>query len=74
MYWGFDKWLITYGREIIVSKTLNKSLHSVLARWIAKDDTSNNHGLEAGTDEVESIDGSNDDEEGGFFWIRETTH
>jgi hypothetical protein len=67
LYRGFDKWLITYGREIIVSKTLSKSLHLVLARWIAKDDTNNNHGLEAGTDEVESIDGSNDDEEDGYF-------
>ena len=39
----------------------------MLARWIAKDDTNNNHGLEAGTDEVESIDGSNDNEEDGYF-------
>ncbi len=67
LYWGFDKWLHTYGREIIVSKTSSKSLHLVLARWIAKDDTNNNHGLEAGTDEVESIDGSDDDEVDGYF-------
>jgi hypothetical protein len=39
----------------------------VLARWIAKDDTNNNQGLESGTDEVESIDGSDDDEEDGYF-------
>jgi hypothetical protein len=39
----------------------------LLARWIAKDDTNNNHGLKAGTDEVESIDGSDDDEEDGYF-------
>ncbi len=39
----------------------------MLARWIAKDDTNNNQGLEAGTDKVESIDGSDDDEEDGYF-------
>ncbi len=59
--------LHTYWREIIVSKTLSKSLHLVLARWIAKDDTNNNQGLEAGTDEVESIDGSDNDEKDGYF-------
>ena len=67
LYRGFDKWLHTYGREIIVSKTSSKSLHLVLARWIAKDNTNNYQGLEAGTDEVESIDGSDDDEEDGYF-------
>jgi hypothetical protein len=67
LYRGFDKWLHTYGHEIIVSKTLSKSLHLVLARWIAKDNTNNNQGLEAGTDKVESIDGSDDDEEDGYF-------
>jgi hypothetical protein len=67
LYRGFDKWLHTYGREIIVSKTSSKSLHLVLARWIAKDNTNNTHGLEAETDKVESIDGSNDDEEDGYF-------
>ena len=61
LYRGFDNWLHTYGCEIIVSKTSSKSLHLVLARWIAKDDTKYNQGLETGTDEVESIDGSNDD-------------
>ena len=66
LYRGFDKWLHTYGRGIIVSKTLSKSLHSVLARFITTDDKNNNHGLEAaGTDGVESIDGSDDDEENG---------
>ncbi len=39
----------------------------MLARWIAKDDTNNNHGLEAGTDELESIHGSDDDEEDRYF-------
>ncbi len=39
----------------------------MLARWIAKDDTNNNQGLEAGTAEVESIDGKDDDEEDGYF-------
>ncbi len=39
----------------------------VLARWIAKDDTKYNQGLETGTDEVESIDGSDDDEKDGYF-------
>ena len=67
LYRGFDKWLHTYGREIIVSKTSSKSLHSVLARYITKDDTNNNRGVEAGTDGVESIDGSEDDEEDGYF-------
>jgi hypothetical protein len=66
LYRGFDKWLNTYGREIIVSKTLSKSLYSVLARWIAKDDENNNNGLE-GTEEVESINGSDDNEEEGYF-------
>jgi hypothetical protein len=66
LYRGFDKWLNTYGREIIVSKTSSKSLHSVLARWIAKEDENNNNGLE-GTEEVGSINGSDDDEEEGYF-------
>ena len=39
----------------------------MLARWIAKDNTNNNQGLEAGTDKVESIDGSDNDEEDGYF-------
>ena len=67
LYGGFDKWLHTYGREIIVSKTSSKSLQSVLARYITKDDTNNNRGVEAGTDGVESINGSEDDEEDGYF-------
>ncbi len=71
LYRGFDKWLNTYGHEIIVSKTLSKSLHSVLARWIAKEDENNNNGLE-GTEEVGSINGSNDDEEEG--WKQHTEH
>jgi hypothetical protein len=67
LYWEFDKWLHTYGRGIIVSKTSSKSLHSVLARYITKNDTNNNQGLEAGTDGVESINGSDDDEADGYF-------
>ena len=39
----------------------------MLARWIAKDDTKYNQGLEAGNDGVESIDGSDDDDEDGYF-------
>ena len=38
-----------------------------MARYITKDDTNNNRGVEAGTDGVESIDGSEDDEEDGYF-------
>ena len=40
----------------------------MLARFITTDDKNNNHGLEAaGTDGVESIDRSDDDEEDGYF-------
>ncbi len=44
-----------------------KLCQKVLARYITKDKTNNNQGLEAGTDEVESIDGSDDDEEDRYF-------
>ncbi len=37
----------------------------------AKDNTNNNQGLEAGTDEVESINGSDYDEEDGYFLDQE---
>ena len=65
LYRGFDKWLNTYGHEIIVSKTSSKSLYSVLARWMAKDNEDNNS--LGGTKEVESNIGSGDDEEEGYF-------
>jgi hypothetical protein len=66
LYRGFDKWLKTYGRKIIVSKTSSKSLYLVLARWMAKDNEENNTSL-GGTEEVESNNGSNNDEEEGYF-------
>ena len=65
LYWGFNKWLNTYGREIIASKTSSKSLYLVLARWMAKDNEDNNS--LGGTEEVESNIGSDDDEEEGYF-------
>ena len=65
LYQGFDKWLNTYGRKIIVSKTSSKSLYSVLAMWMAKDNEDNNS--LGGTKEVESNIGSDDDEEEGYF-------
>jgi hypothetical protein len=66
LYWGFDKWLNTYGCEIIVSKTSSKSLYSVLARWMAKDNDDNNTSL-GGTEEVESNNRSDNEEEEGYF-------
>ena len=66
LYRGFDKWLNTYGREIIVSKTSSKSLYSVLARWMVQDNEDNNTSL-GGTEEVESNNGSSNDEEEGYI-------
>jgi len=66
LYWGFNKWLNTYGREIIASKTSSKSLYLVLARWMAKDNEDYNTSL-GGTEEVESNNGSDNDEEEGYF-------
>ncbi len=37
IYGGFETWLNKYGKEIIVAKNSNKTLHSVMARWTSKD-------------------------------------
>ncbi len=64
LYRGFEKWLDIYGRDIIVPKNSTKSLCSVVASWTAKDDEENN--ISGETEEVDPIDGSDEDEEEGY--------
>ena len=37
MYGGFESWLNKYGKDIIVGKNSNKTLHLVMAWWTLKD-------------------------------------
>jgi hypothetical protein len=63
LYRGFEMWLDIYGRDIFVSKNSTQSLFSMVASWTTKDDEENN--ISGEKEEVDPIDGSDEDEEEG---------
>ncbi len=60
MYGEFENWLNMYGKNITVGKS-NKTLHSVLARWTAKDDDKLRKTVES------KCVGSKKEEEEGYY-------
>ena len=64
VYAEFKHWLNIYGKNIKVGKRVNKTLHSVLARWISTEDRElghNNDNKEEEGDEENEDEGYNSD-------------
>ncbi|MBM3429201.1 MAG: hypothetical protein FJX95_10510 [Bacteroidetes bacterium] len=63
MYGGFARWLNKNGRNIIVAKNQQKSLHSVVSTWVRE---KNNKQLENQPSENEGEHDSDNKEEDGY--------
>ncbi len=62
MYAEFEQWLNEYGMNVKMGKRVNKTLHSVLARWRFTED----RGLEHNNDNKESHEENEENEDKGY--------